>query len=135
MSRSNQKEQGTLNTQDAEQKITRIANIDETHITITEDKLRLILTENLNNSLKRGDWIGPCGFFLALLIALITVDNFRSVFWINAIYWRAIFVVSTALSFFWTIKKFIQNIKYEKITVDSIVKKVKNKLGPKNESK
>jgi len=74
-------------------------NVSQRVIVTTEDKLRLCLHNHMSEIDKKRDWIAPFSVLLTLLLALVSTD-FRD-FLLPKDTWRAIFVISSVLTFAW----------------------------------
>lgn len=74
-------------------------NVSQRVIVTTEDKLKLCLQNHMSEIDKKRDWIAPFSVLVALLLALISAD-FRD-FIVPKDTWRAIFVITSALTFAW----------------------------------
>jgi amino acid transporter len=91
-------------------------------IIITEDKVRLCLSEHLKRMEKRGSWITPLGLLISIIVTLVTSD-FKNV-GIDAATWKALFIITGLISFGWliySIKEAWQSAKIEDI-IDELKK-------------
>lgn len=74
-------------------------NITQKLIIITEDKLHICLSKNLEKIEKKRVWIAPLGILITILVTLLT-SAFQD-FIIPAATWHAIFIIVAFLSFIW----------------------------------
>ena len=88
-------------------------NVSQELIIITEDKMRLCLSEHLGRIEKRKSWIAPLGVLVAIIVTLVT-STFKDI-GLDAAIWEAIFIISGIISFFWLICSAIQAFHSEKI--------------------
>lgn len=96
-------------------------NVSQEVIIITEDKVRICLSEHLKKMEDRRIWITPLGILLTIVITLITTD-FKSVVF-EAATWKAIFVIAGFFFFGWFIysgKRALKSVK-----IDDIINKLK----------
>jgi hypothetical protein len=98
-------------------------NLDQDVIQITEDKLRLILNQHLDQIEQKQAWIAPLGVFLTIVLTLTTA-SFKDAF-LSASVWDAIFIVSAILSIAWLIKTSYRA--FNSPSVDDVVEKIKNR--------
>lgn len=77
-------------------------NISQGVITITEDKLHVILLKYNEKNKRFYSWTTPLGVFIACLVATLT-SNFEKAFWFSSDTWKAIFILCTVSSFIWLI--------------------------------
>lgn len=102
-------------------------NIDQKLITITEDKLRLILIDYENQKNILSDWISPFGILITLIITWVTTD-FREALGLSKDCWQAVFVIATLIVLLWLFKTIWHIIvlkKSNKATIDSILEEIK----------
>ena len=76
------------------------ANISSDVLVITEDKVRLVLIENQEQSLKQRSWQTPLGILATLLTVLVTTRPV-SAFGLSGSDWRAVGVVATVVTAGW----------------------------------
>jgi hypothetical protein len=95
-------------------KVKHYKNVHQNFITITEDKMKLILIKYLNEIEDKKLWMAPFGIFITLLLIPLTTEKFKDAF-------------STAANAFF-IKEIISSGLPEKITID---KSGVNKAGIK----
>jgi hypothetical protein len=108
-----------------------IVGVDEIHentstqiITITTDKLKIILIEHLHRVDKSKAWHAPLSLFLAIILVFCSA-NFKDALGISASAWCAIFVLSGLASFVWLVVTLFQ-VK-SGITVEDVINIIKNK--------
>lgn len=102
------------------------SNIKSDLIEITEDKLENILIKFLQNINTNQSWITPLSLFITIILVIITA-TFTEKFGIEKNTWEAIFYLSAFLTFLWTIYSGIKSYKNRNNTIQSIIKKIKNK--------
>lgn len=78
----------------------RRSNVKTDLIEITGDKLEVILLKHESNLGKRTAWITPLSLFVSVLLTLLTA-TFNDMFGLLASEWKALFVISGALSIAW----------------------------------
>lgn len=100
------------------------SNVDQEVIEITADKLKIILIEHLDSLLKGTSWQTPLSILITVVVVFCTAD-FREFLTLSADTWKAIFIMTGALSLGWLIYSLSQLKK--KQTVDEFLDKVKNK--------
>lgn len=101
-----------------------ISNTGVNLITITEDKLRIVLMEHEAKMKRSHDWFAALGFFATVAVALLTSD-FHEVFGLNpivlkTIFWMLFFVSLAYLGYT------LFNLFFKKDSVDRILQDVKN---------
>lgn len=101
------------------------SNITPEILEITIDKLKIVLLENDRRISDSNQWQAPLGIFITILLVLVTAD-FRQAFWLSAAVWHAIFIISAVFSFIWLLISF--NKVKERITVDALIEKMKDKI-------
>jgi len=95
------------------------ANVSQKVIITTEDKIHICLSEHLKRMEKKRGWIAPSGILVAIVVALVT-STFRDI-GLDAATWRAIFVLSSIISFgwlMWSIKEAWKSEKSEDIVAE-----------------
>jgi hypothetical protein len=75
-------------------------NIDQTLLTITEDKIRIVLTEEREALRGRLDWVEPLALVVALSSALVATD-FQDKYGLPSSGWETIFWIATIASAIW----------------------------------
>lgn len=98
------------------------SNTEQTLISVTEDKLRLILNEYLELIESKKTWLAPFGILLTILVVL-TTSEFKD-FLISKYTWQAVFIMTGVLCIIWFIKT-LKNI-LKSASVDDVVRKIKN---------
>ena len=96
-------------------------NVSQNVIVITEDKLRLHLSNASKRMERKNVWIAPLGIFLAIILSFVTAD-FKD-FFLKAATWKAVFIIAGVLSFVWFILAILQYKNAEEI--DDIIEKFK----------
>lgn len=77
-------------------------NLSQRIVTITEDKLSLILNEQSNKIGQKNSWHTPLGLTTTIGITLLTTE-FKSA-WLKAELWQALFILCFAGSLLWLLK-------------------------------
>ncbi len=101
-------------------------NVSQGVIHITEDKLHVILLEFMERNKKFYSWTTPLGIFLSCLVATIT-SNFENAKLFSPDTWKAIFVISTVISFFWLLRlAYDAYIIRRNRGIEHLIEKIKN---------
>lgn len=101
-------------------------NVDQTVISITEDKLENILLKNEKAMKAKLSWTTPLGLFLTCIITLIT-NSFKEAMGVNPEYWFAFFLLVAIVTFIWTIKAAIEAFKNRNEgDIKCLIQKIKN---------
>ncbi|HEY2346046.1 MAG TPA: hypothetical protein VGH80_09190 [Xanthomonadaceae bacterium] len=110
---------------------TTTVGVDEIHentstqiITITADKLKIILMEYLQKVEKAKAWQTPLGILLTVVLVFCSTD-FKDALNIAAASWKAIFFIVGVMSFFWLAFSLWQ-IK-SSVSIEDILNTIKNK--------
>lgn len=98
-------------------------NMDQNVIQITEDRLKLILKDHLDDVEKKSEWQTPFAIVISIITTFCTAkfDTFAGV---NADTWRSFFILSCVASIIWLLVSIISRKK--KISLDQLVNKIKN---------
>jgi len=96
-------------------------NIEQRLIQITEDKLKLILNEHVQNIEKKGQWVAPLGILITLIIVFATTE-FKAAY-LTADTWKAIFIITTLLTVVWLIRSLY--LLYQSESVSCLIGKIK----------
>jgi len=99
------------------------SNLDQEIIQITEDRLRLVMKDHLEEIEDKRAWHTPLGVLIAIIAAFVTAD-FRDAYF-KAETWQAVFLITGVLSLFWLIKTIFKAAKSP--TIDDIVSKIKTR--------
>lgn len=110
---------------------TTTVGVDEIHentstqiITITADKLKIILMEYLHKVERSKAWQAPLGLLLTIILVFCSAE-FKDALNIAAASWRAIFFIFGAISLAWLIYSLWQ-IK-SNISIEDVMNTIKNK--------
>jgi len=113
------------------QKSGKNLNITETHdntsqelISITGDKLKLILLQNLSLIESNKAWQMPLSLLLTIILVFCSAD-FKDAFNLSKNVWSAIFIISGLVCAIWLIACLYKLKK--NITVDELIDVIKNK--------
>lgn len=98
-------------------------NTSQEVISITNDKLKLILIEHLSRVESAKAWQMPLSLFITIVLVFCTAD-FKLAFGISADTWRAVFIICGFISLIWLIYC-LRKIQRSK-TVDDVMDIVKN---------
>jgi hypothetical protein len=99
----------------------RHINVDQALLTITEDRLRLVLNQHLRNMEARFSWIAPLGILISIIVTLATTD-FKE-FVLDPPTWRAIFILSGILTGTWLIRSLVRAMRSE--SVEDVIEKLR----------
>ena len=72
------------------------SNLDQEIIQITEDRLRLVMKDHLEEIEDKRAWHTPLGVLIAIIAAFVTAD-FRDAYF-KAETWQAVFLITGVLS-------------------------------------
>lgn len=90
-------------------------------ITITVDKLKLILHQQSSTIENKNSWIAPTGILITIILTIITATFKDYILPQNV--WHAIFIISLFLVSFWMIKSLW--ITFRSPTIEDLVEKIK----------
>lgn len=110
---------------DINAKVTHYKNVDQSFITITEDKMKLILIKHLNEIEDKKLWIAPLGIFITLLLIPLTTEKFKDAFSIPASVWQAACYIAIVIFFIWFIRSGYKSWASRKTTIDSVIEELK----------
>lgn len=105
------------------------SNLHQEIIQITEDKLRLVLSEYLAVLEQKKSWIAPLGILLTLILVFVTAE-FKK-FYFSQTTWEAFFLMATLLTFIWLCKSAYMALNAK--TIDDVVSCIKNVQATDNE--
>ena len=117
------------NDQSTVSKKTKVQLYDNTaqeHITITKDRVELILLKHLEKIKSKKGWMAPLSFLITLILIPITAD-FKAALWLSASTWSGFCRIAIFLSFVWLIYTTYLAIKARKININTIIEELKNK--------
>jgi len=106
-------------------KVTHYKNIDQSFITSTEDKIKLILLKYLSKIEDKKSWIAPLGIFITLLLIPLTTEKFKDAFSIPASVWQAACYIAIIISCCWLVKAIYKSRLSRNVTLDSIIDELK----------
>ena len=102
-------------------------NLSQEIIVTNTDKVKIILNDHHKIIKRKIEWINPLGIFITVLATLLTAQFDKVVFGIDAIMWKAIFIVTGLASFGYCIYLIIYAIKYYKNgSIEEFIDKLKN---------
>lgn len=90
-------------------------------ITITVDKLRLILFRHASTIEEKKSWIAPAGILMTIVVTLITT-TFKDYFFSQST-WQAIFIISLVLVILWFLRSLYRSIWSP--SIEDLVEKIK----------
>lgn len=99
-------------------------NTSQELISITADKLKLILLEHLSQIEINKAWQMPLSLFVTIVLVFCSAE-FKPAFGIPADTWRAIFIIGGVVCFIW-VSVCLFRIK-RGITVDDVIDAIKNR--------
>ena len=99
-------------------------NLEQNTLVVNESDVKLILNEFVQNK-KPHEWISPAGFTITLLGITLTTKNMDGVLSLPWQVWSTIFAIGTLACFIWLIVIIVQNVKFNSMTIDDIIKKMK----------
>jgi len=112
---------------DAKYIAAHIENIQTDEITITHDKLEVILLKHIDKMKYSKTWITPLSLFGTIVIALVTSD-FKNVWVFNKELIRGVFVVGAFMSLIWfVISARLCYVDRKDVSIESLIDKIKNK--------
>jgi uncharacterized membrane protein YqjE len=97
-------------------------NLQQEVIQITEDKLRLVLSNYLTALEQRKSWIAPLGLLLTIIVVFST-STFKDAYF-KASTWEAFFLMGGFLTCIWLILSVIKAINTKKI--DDVLTEIKD---------
>lgn len=113
---------------DVLRKITRVINLDDTEILITETKLKNILNEHKECMISGSDWKTPFGLIVTIFTVFSTTEFTKKLFGINNNTWEALFIFILIFSIIWFAFSICLKIKNRKRNnIDYLLQKIKNK--------
>ncbi|MDA1208782.1 MAG: hypothetical protein O2904_01975 [bacterium] len=101
-------------------------NIDQSLITVTEDKALICLSTNMMKIGKR-KWIHPLSLICTMLLALATSD-FNKLHWINSELLKAFFIVSSCTTAGWLIWEIMHDAQLKEVpeVIDDIFRELRS---------
>lgn len=107
-----------------------IQNVNQTVISITEDKLENILLKNQDVIKAKIAWSTPVAMFCTCIVALVT-SSFKKFIFVPEV-WTAIFAIASICTFIWSVILVIRAIKVRKKgDVDSLISIIKKEQSAK----
>jgi len=102
-------------------------NTDQELIQITDDKLRLILSEHLSAMERTKDWIAPLGVLLSVIGVFVSAE-FKDALFLKAAVWQAIFILIGIISTIWLVKCLVDW--YRCPSMEDVIVTIKNSPSP-----
>jgi hypothetical protein len=108
-------------------------NVSQEMIIVTEDKVRLCLTNYLAKLEKRQAWLAPFGILVATVGALVTADFKMTRLGLDGPVWQAVFVMTAGLSLIWLVRCLSQLV--GAVSIDDVIRdlKAETKVDPSAE--
>lgn len=97
-------------------------NVAQNVIVITEDRLRIHLSNNEQRMEKRGQWVAPLGILISVVLTIATA-NFKD-YVLKASTWEALFIIGAIGSFVWLCYAYWQRLEAE--TIDQVIERIKS---------
>ena len=110
-------------------KISSYHNVDQNFITITEDKMELILGEYLEKIESKKSWAVPLGIFIPLLLIPFTTENFKRFLFIPAEFIKTTIYLGIIVSFLWLIVSIFKGWKNRSASIKEIINLMKKSEG------
>ncbi len=113
--------------EDITSQLTVNKNLSQEIIVTNTDKVKIILSDHHKIIKRKIEWLNPLGIFVTVLATLLTAQFNKVVWGIEAVLWKAIFVVTGIAAFGYSIYLIIYAIKYfNNGTVEEFIEKLKN---------
>ena len=97
-------------------------NTSQEIITITVDRIRLVLFQHKNGFERRKEWHTPLGIVITIALVFIS-SNFQNALGLKAETWNALFIIGLVVSIIWLLRAIY--IAYKCPGIDEIVNKMK----------
>lgn len=118
---------GPKNINMVQMNISGVSQNTETHlISITEDKLRLIIINHHQKISKSRDWAAPLGILITLVATLLTA-NFKDFLFVDGTSWHYIFLCCAAISGWLTFTTLLARLSNKTMSVKDVVDTVANR--------
>lgn len=111
-------------TESVEANSTLAVNVGTEFISTNEDKIRIVLTEHIQNVENRKNWHTPLGIFVSLIGIPFTTE-FKAIGPVSAEQAQAICIFIIFLIFIWLVISVISFFKSRKSSIDTIINKIK----------
>lgn len=103
------------------------ANTKSDLIEITDDKLRLILSDFIERIKKTHDWLIPFSILLTLIITFLTTEFSKDFLGISRSTWSTIFILIFIISVIWLIISTFNCIYKKRLnTLENLIDRIKN---------
>lgn len=116
----------TFGTEDSRFISQSFENTRTNHISITEDKLKVILYEHKKYLYDKTSFIAPLSIIISIVLTFSTANFNSTTFGFKAETWQAFFVMSLFLSSIWLIHTFYMLYKTKNTDVTSLIEIIKN---------
>ena len=99
-------------------------NISQKIVVTTEDKIRLCLNTYKESLGAQKEWVAPASVLIALVITLIAAD-FKQFLGLSSEIWEALFIFSSIVCVYLTIRALVNSFKYKDNNIESIIEELK----------
>lgn len=97
-------------------------NLTQNIIEVTEDRLRLVLTNNKELTEASSRWHTPLGILIAIVTTLVVSDFTEPSLGVPATTWQAVYIIAGVLAFAWTLRAGYRTLRDGRLsTIDQIV--------------
>lgn len=107
-------------------KVTRVQNLDECQIIITETKLENILMKFKEALISGSDWKTPLGLDITIIIVFLTADFNKTFLGFSSFVWQALFILILILSTIWLFWSIYKKVVNRNMTIEKLITKIKN---------
>lgn len=112
-------------TQATTAKVVFYGNVDQNVIQTTEDKLKIILLEYLDEIKNKMSWHIPLSIFMTLIIIPLTAEKFKDFLSIPAVAWQAMIYLTIVFALVWLGKSICKSWKSRNATIENVIEKLK----------
>jgi len=112
-------------------KITRVVNLDETEITVTETKLENCFLKHKKALDSGSDWKTPLGLIITIILVFLTTEFNKDYLGFGKDTWKAIFFGILCISVLWFLKSCVSRYQNRKENIDTLIEKI---MGTKTRS-
>jgi hypothetical protein len=107
--------------------VTHHSNVGQQYITVTEDKLKLVLRDAKTALAAQRDWWTPGGLLISFIATLSTAEFKETVFGVTPSVWHALFLVLTVVSALFLVRSLYLLFKHsEDASIENIIKNIKS---------
>lgn len=105
-------------------KITRVANLDETEITVTKTKLENCFLKYKKALESGSDWKTPLGLIIAIILVFLTAEFNKDFLGFKKDAWTAVFFIMLCVSIGWLLISCVSRYQNRKENIDSLIQKI-----------